>query len=189
MRLTRLARFSGLGGALTFVGTVALLPSWQPGYDPRRQLMSELANGPHGGALLAAFLGLAVAIAACAGVLASHRAARPLVVPLGLSAVCIGAAGVLSLHRQPEAHVGLVAAGFGLACAGVAGLPLLRAAVVRGRSRLSWAFGGAMIGSLGLAAVLPFGLVQRAAAACFVGWILWCLLVVREAGADERRGV
>jgi hypothetical protein len=39
---------AALGGVGLFLTTVIALHGLQPGYDPKSQLMSELARGPHG---------------------------------------------------------------------------------------------------------------------------------------------
>ena len=48
-----------IAGAIGFVLIVSILHLLQPGYDPKHQLMSELALGAHGWAMLLAFLFIA----------------------------------------------------------------------------------------------------------------------------------
>lgn len=187
-RRARGVRVVGLGASLTFVATVGLLPLWQPGYDARRQLISELAAGPRGGILLAAFVGLAFAIAAAAVGLALRHAPRSLVAPLLMASVCMAGAGFVPLQEAAEIHVGLVAIGFGLACAVIAAWPIAVPPCERRHRTLSWSLGAAMIASLGLAAIAPFGVVQRAAAALFVTWLALCVIVTTSVGSrDEQR--
>lgn len=51
-----------LVGVTLFVSTVATLHFVQPEYEPVHQLMSELALGPFGWAMIIAFAGLALAV-------------------------------------------------------------------------------------------------------------------------------
>lgn len=53
-----------LGGVAVFAVIAIALHVAQPGYDPSTQLMSELALGRYGGAMLFAFAALAVAMLA-----------------------------------------------------------------------------------------------------------------------------
>ncbi|MFQ5937783.1 MAG: DUF998 domain-containing protein, partial [Acidiferrobacterales bacterium] len=51
-----------LVGVMLFVPTVATLHFVQPEYEPVHQLMSELALGPFGWAMIIAFAGLGLAV-------------------------------------------------------------------------------------------------------------------------------
>lgn len=77
--------------------------------------MSELALGRHGGLLLAAFLGLAMAVAAVAANLRGHNAPLFPVLLLALAAANFLAAGIITLALSVQIHVLLVAAAF-IAC-------------------------------------------------------------------------
>ena len=53
---------ASLVGVAMFVITVVALHLFQPGYEPTQQLMSELALGRYGSAMIVAFTGLAIAV-------------------------------------------------------------------------------------------------------------------------------
>lgn len=62
MNACRAGGLAALAGVATFVVVVVALHLVQPGYDPAQQLMSELALGPHGSAMILAFTGVGVAL-------------------------------------------------------------------------------------------------------------------------------
>jgi hypothetical membrane protein len=164
--------FSGLAffGIAGVVLIVAALDAVQPGYDARHQLMSELALGPYGGLMLAAFTSLALALACLAAALYHARAHRGMVALLGAAALCFQGAGLFQLHTATRLHVGLIAAAFVLCGLAMAGLPRALAAKRLRRPRLfSWGLGGAMAAFAALD--LPIGLAQRLSAAALLAWM------------------
>ncbi|MBK9615936.1 MAG: DUF998 domain-containing protein [Uliginosibacterium sp.] len=165
--------FSGLAlcGMAGFVLIVAALHAVQPGYDARHQLMSELALGPYGGFLLAAFTSLALATACLAAALYHARAHRSMVALLGAAALCFQGAGLFQLHTATRLHVGLIAAAFVLCGLAMAGLPrALAAKRLRHPRVFSWGLGGAMAAFAALD--LPIGLAQRLSAATLLIWMV-----------------
>lgn len=164
--------FSGLAlsGLAGFVLIVAALHVAQPGYDARHQLLSELARGPYGGFLLAAFTALALATACLAAALYHARAHRSMVALLGAAALCFQGAGLFQLHTAMRLHVALIAAAFVLCGLAMAGLPRALAAKRLRRPRLfSWGLGAAMAAFAALD--LPIGLAQRLSATALLVWM------------------
>lgn len=169
----RALRGTILSGALVAVVVVAALQLAAPTYDSRRQLVSELADVPHGELLLVAFAALSCSLFATA--LAMKRGGGPW--PLGLAvlvaAAAFGVAGALPMSRSAEMHVGCVAVGF-VSIALVMGLGPFFFGPLSGRARVaSWSACVAMVGAVALSAVIPFAIAQRLAGAVLVLWIVW----------------
>jgi hypothetical membrane protein len=149
-------------GAAAFVIIVAVLHLLQPAYDGRYQLMSELALGPHGWAMLPAFGCLAVSVAGVQQGLLSLRAHWPIQFLLVTAAVCLLGAGVFRLGDATELHVALVAVAFVLLVLAM----YLAPSQVRDLSSprvkaVSWALAVATaFGVLGGHSVLPLGIGQ-----------------------------
>ena len=164
--------FSGLAffGIAGFLLIVAALQAVQPDYDARHQLMSELALGPYGGLMLAAFTSLALSLACLAAALYHARAPRCMVALRGAAALCFQGAGVFQPHPATRLHVGLIAAAFVLCGLAMAGLPRALAAKRLRHARVfSWGLGGAM--AAGAALDLPIGIAQRLSAAALLAWM------------------
>ena len=102
-------------GIATFVFVVVFLHLSQPDYDPRSQMMSELALGKSGDLLLVAFIGLSVAIGTTAVSLLKQGSPAFLTALLCLASACFLAAGIVTLSVSAESHVLFVAIGF-IAC-------------------------------------------------------------------------
>ncbi|MCL2524238.1 MAG: DUF998 domain-containing protein [Betaproteobacteria bacterium] len=174
--------FASMAGALAFVVIVIGLHTVQTAYDPAAQLMSELALGPHGEMMLAAFSALAVSIAALAlGLPAQNPLLRAVLI---LCALCFLVAGIFPLGVATELHVAAVALGFVTAGLAMYLLP----SVLRFQNTLwrvtSWGFLAAMasVAALGHSFV-PAGIAQRLATAALLGWLgaCGCRLVRDEA--------
>lgn len=164
-----------IAAVATFVAVVWVLHSLQTAYDPATQLMSELALGPYGEAMLAAFLSLALAIAAL-GLSLPAGSGLTVRLVLAVSSLCFVAAGVFPLGAATELHVAAVALGF--VAAGVS-MYLLPSCTTPFRTR-SWqaASRGFLVAMATAAAlghsVIPIGVAQRLAAAALLGWLVAC---------------
>ena len=107
-----------LAGVATFIAVVATLHFLQPGYDPSTQLMSELALGRYGGAMTAAFGGLAVAVFGIQASIGASGAGK------GLRAVLVGAAaffllaGIFPLGAASGIHIAAIATALWLTIVG-----------------------------------------------------------------------
>src|SRR5262245_43570215 len=105
--------WAGLAGMLGFAAIVLALPSLQPGYDARHQLLSELAGGPFGWAMAPAFGCLALSLLGVQlglGAVGASGVPRAL---LGAAAVGMLAAGVFPLESATGVHVAAVLLAFG----------------------------------------------------------------------------
>ena len=69
----KLSGISAIAGSIPFIAIVSTLHQVQPDYDPMHQLMSELALGHYGWAMLFAFLALGISsIALSIGLTTTH---------------------------------------------------------------------------------------------------------------------
>jgi hypothetical protein len=172
--MTRAGGVAVLAGAGTFVAVVTALHVVQPGYDPLQQLMSELALGRHGWAMLVAFAGLAVAAFAIQLSIAPLGASLPLRLLLIAAALSFLAAGLFPLGETSELHIAAIAGAFVLLVLAMYLFPSLagRAAPLAPRA-ISWplAAGVALGIVLGLS-VVPMAVGQRVAALAMLAWLI-----------------
>lgn len=160
-------------GVLMFLVTVVTLHVLQPAYDPIHQLMSELALGPYGWAMILAFAGLALAnfgVQAALGVFGGSQYLRLL---LSAAALFFLAAGVFPLGAHSEIHIAVIATAFVLSVLAMYLFPsgAGRAANAAPRA-LSWCLAAGVAVSVALGhSVLPMGIGQRLAALCLVIWL------------------
>src|SRR5438105_11667136 len=96
------------GAIVTFVSIVVLLQVIQPGYDGRRQFLSELVLGPRGALMTVAFIELGAAIALLAMSRVRPSDSNQCRVLLGVAGVCIVLAGLFPIGRDPELHEPLI---------------------------------------------------------------------------------
>jgi hypothetical protein len=163
-------------GALGFASIVVVLHFVQPGYDGRRQLMSELALGPYGETMRLAFGLLALSL------LGVQHGLRPLgtaVVPrvlLTAAAVALFAAGVFPLGPTSMLHIALVTLASGLLVAAMYLLPARAGRFGSGALRAEcWLLAAAtLLGAASANVGVPVGVAQRLAAACVLAWL--CLV-------------
>src|SRR5712692_8710533 len=183
----------GLGGVAAvlgvaiFVAVVVTLHVVQTHYDPVNQLMSELALGPHGWAMLFAFAGIAVALAGLQFSIAALGAKIALRGLLILAAVFFLAAGVFPLGETSMVHISAIAAAFVTAVLAMYLFPSLagRAAALATKS-ISWSLAAAVAISVALGhSLVPMGIGQRLAATFLVLWILLLGLRLWHAGAKD----
>jgi Protein of unknown function (DUF998) len=164
----------GFAGVAGFAAIVLVLHCLQADYDPRRQLVSELALGPFGWAMLPAFVALAAALFGVGLGLGAVGASPTCRVLLYAAAVAMLFAGAFPMGRATVPHIVAVVVGF---------VPIVLLAYLlptrSGRLRLlraeSWLLGGGAVVSLALANFgVPLGIAQRLAVACVLGWL--CVL-------------
>lgn len=160
-------------GVTLFVGTVTILHFVQPGYEPTQQLMSELALGPFGWAMIIAFAGLAVAVFGVRAAISVPETSFWLRLLLAASAVSFLAAGIFPLGATSEVHIAAIATAFVLSVLAMYAFPsgAGRAAAAAPRS-ISWSLAAGVAASVALGhSVLPMGVGQRLAALCLIVWL------------------
>ena len=162
----------GLVGVLGFLAVVVPLHFVQPGYDPRHQLMSELALGPHGSFMLIAFLLMATSLIAVAAIARGAGSAIALQLLFLAAAGAFVASGAFPLGPETsDIHIGAIALAFVLSVLGMYLAPSGPLGTLAPRI-LSWplAAGVALAVVLGHS-VLPMGIGQRLAASCLLAWL------------------
>lgn len=162
-----------LVGVTTFVAIVVILHFVQPAYEPSHQLMSELALGPYGWAMVIAFAGLALAVFGVQAAIAIPGASRLLRLLLAASALSFLAAGIFPLGATSEIHIAAIATAFVLSVLAMYLFPssASHAAAAAPRS-ISWSLAvGVAAGVLLGHSVLPMGIGQRLAALCLIVWL------------------
>jgi hypothetical protein len=164
---------AALVGVAIFVVTVVALHRLQPDYQPAQQLMSELALGQHGGAMMLAFCGLALAIFGIQIGVATAGAALGFRVLLLITSLLFVSSGVFPLGDTSEIHIGAIAGAFVLSVLAMYLFPSCagRASVLAPRT-LSWTLAAGVAVSVVLGhSVVPMGIGQRLAAACLLLWL------------------
>ena len=162
-----------LVGVASFVATVIALHLVQPAYEPLHQLMSELALGPFGWAMIIAFSGLALAVFGVQLALSVLGASPLLRVLLAAAALAFLAAGIFPLGATSEIHIAAIAIAFVLSVLAMYLYPsnASRAATAAPRS-ISWSLAAGVALSVLLGhSLLPMGVGQRLAALCLLGWL------------------
>lgn len=176
-------RWSGLLSIASVIGFVTIIVSlhlMQPDYDGRHQLMSELALGPYGWAMLPAFSFFALSILGIQQGLRSTGCSAFVRLILVAAAASFLGAGIFPLGQASDLHIALVAFAFVLLVlamyllpsqAGGLASPLLHV--------MSWALAAVTAVSVFAGqSLLPIGIAQRLAAGsvilwlCFLGWQL-----------------
>ena len=172
----RAGGLAAIGGVLLFLAVVIPLHFLQPRYDPANQLMSELALGPHGGAMVLAFGGLALAsfgVQAACGALGARWPLRGLLLA---ASACFLASGVFPLGATSGIHIGAIACAFVLSVLAMYLFPRMAGRASESVPRLvSWGCAAGVAAGVALGhSMLPMGIGQRAAAAFL---LLWFVLV------------
>ena len=172
---------ASIAGAAAFVLVVATLHGLQPSYDPASQLMSELALGPHGWAMLPAFAGLAVSAAGICVALAGRRASKLLTGLLWAASALFLLSGLFPLGETSTIHIAAIASAFIVSVLAIYLFPSLGADAAPIASRpFSWSCAAGIAMSVGLGhSVLPMGIGQRMAAGFLLLWfvmVAWRLL-------------
>ena len=185
MHTSRACGFAALAGVATFVFVVAALHLVQPGYRPSDQLMSELALGPGGMAMILAFGGMAVAWGSISAALAGFGAAPGMRGLLLVAGLLFLAAGIFPLGETATIHIAAIALAFVCGVVAMYLFPSLagRAASLAPRS-FSWSMAAGVAASVALGhSLLPMGVGQRLAATFLLLWIAvlgWKLAMRRE---------
>lgn len=164
---------ASLVGVAIFVVTVVALHLLQPNYDPTQQLMSELALGPYGSAMMLAFSGLAIAVYGVQAAIGVLGAARGLSLLMLAAAVSFMAAGIFPLGDTAEIHIAAISIAFVLSVLAMYLFPSCasRAAIAAPRA-VSWSMAGGVAISVALGhSILPIGIGQRLAATFILLWL------------------
>lgn len=160
-------------GVVMFVIIVLLLHFIQPGYEPRHQLVSELAVGQYGWSMFIAFLGLATAVLGVQAAIATLGCSHGFRVLLGVAALLFLIAGIFPLGATSLIHISSIATAFVLSVLAMYLFPTSagRASVVAPRA-VSWSLAAGVAASVALGgAVIPMGIAQRLAATCLLLWL------------------
>jgi len=160
-------------GVAMFVMIVFLLHLLQPGYDLRYQLMSELALGLHGWAMVLAFLGLALAMFGVRLAISNSGGSRGYRFLLDAAALFFLAAGVFPLGAASLIHISAIAVAFVLSVLAMYLFPtyggIAKSLVPRA---FSWLLAVGVAASIALSQLtMPMGISQRLAAACLIVWL------------------
>jgi len=160
-------------GVATFVIVVLILHLLQPDYEPRHQLMSELALGRYGWAMLVAFLGLAAAVLGLQAAIANFGGSPGYRILLGAAALLFLAAGVFPLGATSLIHISAIAGAFVLSVLAMYLFPKNAGrASAAGPRAVSWPLAaGVAVGVVAGQSVVPMGVGQRLAAACLLTWL------------------
>ncbi len=160
-------------GVVMFIIVVVMLHSIQSEYEPRHQLMSELALGQHGWAMFVAFLGLATAVFGVQAAIGTFGGSHGYRVLLGVAALLFLTAGIFPLGATSFIHISAITTGFVLSVLGMYLFPTSagRASVLAPRA-VSWPLAAGVAVSVALGdSVIPMGIAQRLAAACLLLWL------------------
>lgn len=161
-------------GVGLFVATVTTLHFAQPSYDPTHQLMSELALGPFGWAMVIAFTGLTLAVFGVQVAIAAAGALRWLRLVLTASAASFLAAGIFPLGRTSDVHIAAIGTAFVLSVLAMYLFPSSAGHAAAAAPRpISWSLAAGVATSVALGqSLLPMGVGQRLAALCLVVWLI-----------------
>jgi hypothetical protein len=175
-RAKRVGGMAALVGVMAFLAVVIALHLLQPGYDPENQLMSELALGRYGWAMIIAFSGLALAVLAIQFSIGTLGAAKSLRALLAGAGMFFLAAGAFPLGVTSGIHIGAIAAAFVLSVLAMYLFPAMAGSASRLAPRsLSWSLAAGVAASIAAGhSALPMGIAQRAAA-CFL--LLWLAII------------
>ena len=164
-----------IGGAIGFISIVAYLHVVQQGYDPVRQLMSELVFGRHGNLMLFAFFSFAVSVFTAQ--IGLHRCKAPIIIRLFLitASLSLLGAGVFDLGSAAVLHIVLVAIAFVFIVFVTYLLPRYVSAFKTPDHKLiSWSLGACTAIFIALGQnLIPMGIGQRGAALCILMWLGW----------------
>ena len=160
-------------GVAMFVVVVLTMQVIQTGYEPRHQLMSELALGQYGWVMLVAFLGLAAATLGVMAAIATLGGSKGYRVLLGAAALSFFTAGIFPLGATSGIHIAAIATAFMLSVLSMYLFPTSagRGSVAAPRA-VSWSLAAGVAVSIALGgSVVPMGIAQRLAAACLLLWL------------------
>lgn len=158
-------------GAALFLAVVIPLHFIQLDYNPRFQLLSELALGASGWVMLFAFFGLAMS-AMGIGIISSslHTSNFPSFI-WGFAALCFLGSGIFPLGKSDFLHIALIASAFVLSVLGI--YVFARQSSERVSKKLSYRLAVGIVFSVFLGnTVLDIGIAQRLAALCLLSWFV-----------------
>lgn len=160
-------------GVAMFIVVVLVLHLIQFEYEPRHQLMSELALGRHGWAMFAAFLGLSTAVFGVQAAIAPFGGSHGYRVMLGVAALLFLTAGIFPLGATSLIHISAIAIAFVLCVLAMYLFPTSAGrASIAARRPVSWSLAAGVAVSVALGdSVVPMGIAQRLAAACLLLWL------------------
>lgn len=173
--INKFTRFVTYFGVIGFIAIVIYLHAVQDNYDPRHQLMSELALGNNGNLMLYAFIMLSIAIAGAIGILMVSAASFSIIFTMVISLISLLGAGIFKLGDFTSIHISLVALAFisiGLAMYAVP--RYVSSFNTRKCQLMSW--GLCVITGLSVSlgnVLMPMGIAQRLAAFCILTWLIW----------------
>ncbi len=190
MRLRIASRTAGFGailGAAGFACIVALLHFMQSGYDFRRQLISELADGVGGSAMFSAFLMLGTSVLCVERGLQPPANTHSVRAALVLSCIGFVGAGIWTLRAATLIHVFAVAFAFVtlvLAMVILPGRPGRDSPYIS--RRISWMLAaGAAVSVASADTLISLGIAQRITAFCALAWLTLVGAGVIRTAQDE----
>lgn len=174
--INHVSRWTGalaIAGATGFVVIVIILHLLQPDYQPVNQLMSELALGKHGGAMLVAFFSIAASTFSIALGIAKSPGSPWLRAALTVASLGFLGAGVFPLGETGTLHISFIAMAFVATVLAMYLFPSVIKNRTDSRNKwVSWCLAcGTVVGVLLGQTVLPIGVGQRLAGACVVAWL------------------
>ena len=163
-----------IGGVFLFLCVVIPLHLVQTNYNPRYQLMSELALGTRGEWMLLAFIGLSCAAFGTQCLLWQQQTSIFLRLIFGSVALCFLGSGIFPLGESDVIHIILIAMAFIGSVLGILLFPTQAgktAALMPPQISLLLAIGITLSVFLGHT-VLDIGIAQRLAASCLLLWFV-----------------
>jgi hypothetical protein len=160
-------------GITVFVVIIVILHFIQPDYNPKYQLISELAIGKYGGLVFIAFLGLAAAVFGLQVAISESGATRSYRVLLNIDAMFFFLTGIFPLGRSPTIHIISITIAFILS---VLSMYLFPSSAGRASNAVpcvvSWSLAVGIALSVALGNyIIPIGISQRLAAFCLILWL------------------
>lgn len=163
-----------IGGVFLFLCVVIPLHLIQTNYNPRYQLMSELALGTRGEWMLLAFIGLSCAALGTKIVLWQQQASGFLRLIFGSVALFFLGSGIFPLGESDVLHIILIALAF---IGSVLGILLFSTQAGKAATWIPQAVSVFLAIGISLSvflghAVLDIGIAQRLAASCLLLWFV-----------------
>lgn len=162
-------------GVFLFLCVVMTLQLIQTNYNPRYQLMSELALGTHGEWMLLAFIGLSSAAFGTQCLLWQQQSSILLQLIFGSVALCFLGSGVFPLGESDVMHIVLITFAFIGSVLGIVLFSTHKGKAITFMSpllSLLLAIGITLSVFLGHTLLVDIGIAQRLAASCLLLWFV-----------------
>ncbi|MFZ5531598.1 MAG: DUF998 domain-containing protein [Pseudomonadota bacterium] len=171
--INRLLGATAIAGVGVFIIVVLSLHMLQPDYDPRHQLMSELALGTHGTWMLLAFFGMAAATGAVAAAALLQLRTSPAGFAFLVASGGFVASGLYPLGAASSLHIASISVAFVFIVLGMYLLPTTSVFGWPALHPVTWSLAAAITASVAAGqAGVALGVAQRLAAASLIAWLL-----------------